>query len=84
MFASTFRALCADTQVVVFHLQEGLIFHLVHLHVPSSDCVNLIWEALQSGGGVLWHRKDNSDIVELFLFSEASTRLRPVYQIMHH
>jgi hypothetical protein len=28
-----------------FHLQDGLLFHLGHIFVPSSERAKLIWEA---------------------------------------
>ena len=44
-FSATYRAVCADTPVPDFHLQDGLLCHLGHLCVPSSERAKLIWEA---------------------------------------
>jgi hypothetical protein len=35
----------ANSVVANFHLQDGLLFHLGHLCVPSSEHVKMIWEA---------------------------------------
>jgi hypothetical protein len=35
----------ANLVVADFHLHKGMLCHLVHLCVPSSDCAKLIWEA---------------------------------------
>jgi hypothetical protein len=34
-----------NSVVANFHLQDGLLCHLGHLCVPSSEHVKLIWEA---------------------------------------
>jgi hypothetical protein len=44
-FSATYRAVCTDTPVTDFHLQDGLLCHLGHLCVPSSERAKLIWEA---------------------------------------
>jgi hypothetical protein len=33
-----------DMLVTEFHLQDGLLCHLSHLYVPSSEWAKLIWE----------------------------------------
>jgi hypothetical protein len=43
--ATTYQMLRANEIVNNFHLQDGLLCHLVHIYVPSSEQVNLIWEA---------------------------------------
>ena len=43
-FSATYRAVCADTPVTDFYLQDGLLCHLGHLYVPSSEHAKLIWE----------------------------------------
>jgi hypothetical protein len=35
----------ANTVVDNFHLQDGLLCHLGHIYVPSSERLKLIWEA---------------------------------------
>jgi hypothetical protein len=35
----------ANAVVDKFHLQDGLLCHLDHIYVPSSERVKLIWEA---------------------------------------
>ena len=37
--------LAAGTRVADFYLQDGLLYHLGHLCVPSSEHAKLIWEA---------------------------------------
>jgi hypothetical protein len=44
-FATTYQFLGTNTVVIDFHLQDGLLCHLGHLYVPSSERVKLIWEA---------------------------------------
>jgi hypothetical protein len=44
-FANTYQMLGANTVVNNFHIQDGLMCHLGHLCVPSSERVKLIWEA---------------------------------------
>ena len=44
-FATTYQAVSAGTPVANFHLQDGLLCHLGHLFVPSSERVKLILEA---------------------------------------
>jgi hypothetical protein len=44
-FATTYQMLGANSVVTNFHLQDGLLCHLGHLCVPSSERVKLIWEA---------------------------------------
>jgi hypothetical protein len=36
-FAATYQMLGANTTVIDFHLQDGLLCHLGHLCVPSSE-----------------------------------------------
>ena len=44
-FTTTYQMLGANAIVDNFHLQDGLLFHLGHIFVPSSEQVKLIWEA---------------------------------------
>ena len=44
-FTPTYRALYVSTPVVDFHLEDGLLCHLGHICVPSSEPAKLIWEA---------------------------------------
>jgi hypothetical protein len=83
-FSTTYQMLGANSVVANFHLQDGLLCHLGHLCVPSSECVKLIWEAhYSSGGRTLWHRKDSGSVAETFLLAETSTGCRQVYQVLH-
>jgi hypothetical protein len=47
-FSTTYKMLGANAVVINFHLQDGLLCHLVHIYVPSSKRVKLIWEAYYS------------------------------------
>jgi hypothetical protein len=44
-FATTYQMLGANAVVDNFHLQDGLLCHLGHICVPSSEGAKLIWEA---------------------------------------
>ena len=44
-FATTYQLVSAGTPVANFHLQDGLLCHLGHLCVPSSERAKMIWEA---------------------------------------
>jgi hypothetical protein len=44
-FATTYQMLGANIVVDNFHLQDGLLCHLGHICVPSSERAKLIWEA---------------------------------------
>ena len=44
-FTTTYQMLGANIVVDNFHLQNGLLCHLGHICVPSSERVNMIWEA---------------------------------------
>jgi hypothetical protein len=44
-FTTTYQMLGANAVVDNFHLQDGLLCHLGHICVPSSERVKLIWEA---------------------------------------
>ena len=44
-FATTYQVVSEGTLVTNFHIQYGLLCHLGHLYVPSSERVKLIWEA---------------------------------------
>ena len=44
-FTATYQLLAAGTLVADFYLQDGLLCHLGHLCVPSSERAKLIWES---------------------------------------
>jgi hypothetical protein len=44
-FSTTYQMLGANSVVANFHLQDGLLCHLGHLCVPSSERMKMIWEA---------------------------------------
>jgi hypothetical protein len=44
-FSTTCQMLGTNSVVANFHLQDGLLCHLGHICVPSSEHVKLIWEA---------------------------------------
>ena len=44
-FATTYQVVSKGTLVANFHLQDGLLCHLGHLYVLSSEHAKLIWEA---------------------------------------
>jgi hypothetical protein len=44
-FATTYQLLGTSVNVTDFHIQEGLLFHLGHLCVPTRDRAKMIWEA---------------------------------------
>ena len=44
-FSTTYQMLGANIVVNNFHLQDGLLCHLGHICVPSSEQATLIWEA---------------------------------------
>jgi hypothetical protein len=44
-FTTTYQMLGANVVVDNFHLHDGLLFHLVHICVPSSERVKMIWES---------------------------------------
>jgi hypothetical protein len=50
-FVTTYQLLGMGANVTDFHIQDGLLFHLGHLYVPTSECQNLIWEAHYSRMG---------------------------------
>jgi hypothetical protein len=52
-FATTYQMLGANVVVNNFHLQDGLLCHLGHICVPSSERAKLIWETHYSQ--VAWH-----------------------------
>jgi hypothetical protein len=33
-----------NSVVANFHIQDGLLFHLGYLYIPSSECMNMILE----------------------------------------
>jgi hypothetical protein len=43
-FSTTYQMLGTCMDAADFNLQDGLLCHLGHLHVPSSERVKLIWE----------------------------------------
>ena len=44
-FATIYQMLGANAVVDNFHLRDGLLCRLGHVHVPSSERAKLIWEA---------------------------------------
>jgi hypothetical protein len=83
-FATTYQILGANIVVDNFYLQDGLLCHLGHIYVPSSEKVKLIWEAYYSQGGrTLRPRKDSGDATETFLLAETPTGGQQVYQVLH-
>jgi hypothetical protein len=44
-FATTYQLLGTSTTVTDFHIPDGLLCHLCHLCVPTSEHAKLIWEA---------------------------------------
>jgi hypothetical protein len=44
-FTTTYQMLGTGMTVTEFHLQDGLLCHLGHLCVPSSEHAKMIWEA---------------------------------------
>jgi hypothetical protein len=44
-FATSYQTLSARKSVPDFHLQDGLLCHLSHLCVPSSESAKMTWEA---------------------------------------
>jgi hypothetical protein len=44
-FTATYQMLGTNTTVTDFHLQDGLLCHLGHLCIPSSERAKLIWES---------------------------------------
>jgi hypothetical protein len=43
-FATTYQRLGANAVVDNLYLQDGLLYHLRHICVPSSERAKLIWE----------------------------------------
>jgi len=44
-FATTYQLLGTGANVTDFHIEDGLLCHLGHLCVPTSERAKLIWEA---------------------------------------
>jgi hypothetical protein len=44
-FTTTYQLLGTCTNVTNFHIQDGLLCHLGHLCVPTSEHAKMIWEA---------------------------------------
>jgi hypothetical protein len=44
-FSTTYQMLGTNSMVANFHLQDGMLCHLGHLCIPSSERMKLIWEA---------------------------------------
>jgi hypothetical protein len=44
-FTTTYQLLGTGETVIDFHIHDGLLCHLGHLYVPTSECANLIWES---------------------------------------
>ena len=45
IFVTTYQMLGNNSVISNFHLQDGLMCRMSHLHIPSSEHVKLIWEA---------------------------------------
>jgi hypothetical protein len=43
-FTTTYQLLCTGATVTNFHIQDGLLCHMGHIHVPISEHANTIWE----------------------------------------
>ena len=43
-FATTYQMLGANVVIDNFHLRDGLLCHIGHIYVPSSERAKLIWE----------------------------------------
>jgi hypothetical protein len=59
-FATTYQMLGANEFFDNFHLQDGLLCHLGHICVPSSERVKMIWEShyvniMVAAGGIYLH-----------------------------
>jgi len=44
-FATIYQLLRTGTNVIDFHIQDGLLCHLFYIYVPTRECANLILEA---------------------------------------
>jgi hypothetical protein len=44
-FATTYQLLGTGMTVIDFHIQDGLLFHLVHFYVPARERAKMIWDA---------------------------------------
>jgi hypothetical protein len=44
-FATTYQLLGTSATVTDFHIQDGILCHLGHLYVPTSERAKMIWEA---------------------------------------
>jgi hypothetical protein len=44
-FTTTDQLLGTDATLMNFHIQDGLLWHLGNICVPTSKCSNLIWES---------------------------------------
>jgi hypothetical protein len=44
-FSTTYQMVGANSVVANFHLQDRMLCRLVHLYVPSSERVKMIWES---------------------------------------
>jgi hypothetical protein len=45
-FTTTYQTLSVGKPVLDFHLQDGLLCHLIHLSVPLRKRANMIWELI--------------------------------------
>jgi hypothetical protein len=74
----------ANSVVANFHLQDGLLCHLGHLCVPSSEQAKMIWESHYSWvAGHFGVEKISGSAAETFLLAETSTGCGKVYQVLH-
>jgi hypothetical protein len=44
-FVATYQTLNTGKTFLDFHLQDGVLFHFIHVCVPSSERENMIWES---------------------------------------
>ena len=83
-FATTYQEVMEGSLVANFHLQDGLLYHLGHLCIPSSKCVKFIHESHYSQVvGNFSHGQDHGSVAKLLLLVETSTRCHQVYHIVH-
>jgi hypothetical protein len=50
-FSTTYQLLGTCVNVTIFHIQDGLLYHMGHIYVPTRERPKLIWEAHYSQMG---------------------------------